>query len=534
MEHFKTVKRIAALFICCVIMVGVFLPFFVYGVSYYPIEHTLSRPYSNSRIVHNTSGTIYFEYIADGTITSYDYNSILYNYGYVSSTGYSYIETIFYTGTSNTGSIILDISVSWSNGNLSYTGRTIKNMNSYNVSRTYSNGYYTPIMSQYYIYASRPIDLNPVSYFQFNNTAGYILTFDSQGGSAIAAESGVTDVILGDSTGYFPQYIPTRSGYEFLGWSLTPGGTYVREVHLDSDITIYANWRINDGWCQVSFPDNSTIQLYLEGMIALPSHIAVRNMSSFSVYYYQPSSLANDSLFFDEWIITEQLNETTVTEVLRASEYDSENDIYKLDLSVTGNDIIVQPKIYTPYTCKLRWDSDIDQYLTVKDDLGVVFHNGDYITYYTYDGLDLTFNVQYPYLYCRMILYQDIAGAPFVISDEYLNYYGYYDDTTNNTYNYKVHISAPENCVLLLNADAVDLDYDPNDPVVSFDADGNAHWIVSAEDSFMDVDWDSVYSIIPSDFNGIMGTIFNLKGLAIIGSICFTAAFAIWFVRRGG
>lgn len=510
MKNAKKVNRILALFMLCCVLGVVFLPFFVYSESRAITIHKL----------YNLSHRYYYKIWKNGVSHT---NSNIYAQGSIDSNVSSiYINTSLTVGNSYTIQIQDTNTSTYYRASIDYNGNTLMN---YGSSVTVSNP--TNVFYDIYI-TNSTLSSSFSNYFIIAN--GYTLTFDSQGGSSIAAESGVTDVILGDSTGYFPQYIPTRSGYEFLGWSFTPGGTYVREVNLDADTTIYANWRINDGWTDVYFPDNSTIQMYIEGMIECPSHIAVRNGHTFSLYYYRPT-LQNNDLFFNEWNITEQLQESTVTETVTASLYDDESHIYKLDLTVYGNDITVSPKIYSPHTCKLRWDSSIDNYIYVTDDIGAEFSNGEYCPYYTYDGLHLILKSQYPYFYCRFMLYEDSSSPADLTS--YLRQYGNYDDSIDR-YVYNIYINSPDDCVLLVYSEAIDMDYDPNDPVVSFDESGDAHWIVSAETSFMDVDWDGVYSIIPSDFNGILGTIFNLRGLAIIGTICFTAAFAIWFVRRGG
>ncbi len=67
----------------------------------------------------------------------------------------------------------------------------------------------------------------------------HTVTFDSKSGSAVSADSFVTDGSLA-----IP-YDPTREGYAFLGWSDTDGGSPVSFPYtpgVTQDITLYALW----------------------------------------------------------------------------------------------------------------------------------------------------------------------------------------------------------------------------------------------------------------------------------------------------
>ena len=75
-----------------------------------------------------------------------------------------------------------------------------------------------------------------------------ILSYDAQGGSgSFAAQEG-----FADSTGYatfvIPSYSPSKSGYIFIGWALTPTAATAEyssgdSIKINKDITLYAVYR---------------------------------------------------------------------------------------------------------------------------------------------------------------------------------------------------------------------------------------------------------------------------------------------------
>ncbi|KAB8287288.1 Listeria-Bacteroides repeat domain (List Bact rpt) [Bifidobacterium ramosum] len=68
------------------------------------------------------------------------------------------------------------------------------------------------------------------------------ITFDSQGGSAVAMQT------VQDGQKTVEPTAPTRDGYTFRGWSTTKDGTnadFVFGQELDGDLTLYAVWTIN-------------------------------------------------------------------------------------------------------------------------------------------------------------------------------------------------------------------------------------------------------------------------------------------------
>ena len=70
-------------------------------------------------------------------------------------------------------------------------------------------------------------------------TGGYLVTYNTFGGSLVTAHRYDTDIATPTS--------PTRNGYTFAGWSLTDGGSVITFPHTPAsagDITLYARWTV--------------------------------------------------------------------------------------------------------------------------------------------------------------------------------------------------------------------------------------------------------------------------------------------------
>lgn len=73
-----------------------------------------------------------------------------------------------------------------------------------------------------------------------------VVRFDSNGGDTEATPDTMT-VTAGESLGTLPKP-PVRSGYTFIGWNTKPDGrgtTYTADTRIDTDITLYAQWKAN-------------------------------------------------------------------------------------------------------------------------------------------------------------------------------------------------------------------------------------------------------------------------------------------------
>ena len=99
----------------------------------------------------------------------------------------------------------------------------------------------------------------------------HTVIFNSNGGSDVSSGSFVTDGSVVEPTA------PTRTGYTFLGWSATDGGTAVTFPYAPGvidDITLYALWSVNSHF--VYFQSINGEVLYTEsfntdGFVAQPS-----------------------------------------------------------------------------------------------------------------------------------------------------------------------------------------------------------------------------------------------------------------------
>lgn len=93
--------------------------------------------------------------------------------------------------------------------------------------------------------------------------AAYVVIFDANGGR-LPPEEQERLIYAGDAYGELP--VPTRRGYDFLGWSTAPeGGDAVLPTDVFSGAetqTLYAQWRYNpfDYWS--FFLENTTQQVY--------------------------------------------------------------------------------------------------------------------------------------------------------------------------------------------------------------------------------------------------------------------------------
>lgn len=75
-------------------------------------------------------------------------------------------------------------------------------------------------------------------YAKWSEIQNYTVTFNSNGGSSVSAQT-VT------SGGTVKEYTPTRSGYTFLGWYTSSGTKYNFNSKVTSSFTLYAKWKQN-------------------------------------------------------------------------------------------------------------------------------------------------------------------------------------------------------------------------------------------------------------------------------------------------
>ena len=214
----KNIKRITAIFVITVLLSCMVFPFFVSASIYnLNIQNNSNHNYSLYYSINGVSMQIVF---TDKSDTNFTYN--------FDSNRYYIIKCDYALGYYANGEYV---QINTRTDNNYFTGPSYSTMIPYNA-------------EYIFIYRYQSVGNNKYTHFYFE-TLGYTLTFDSQGGSSISPESGVTDVNLGDSTGYYPQYTPTKDGWNFVGWSLTQNGSIIKDLTLTADTTLYAIWSTN-------------------------------------------------------------------------------------------------------------------------------------------------------------------------------------------------------------------------------------------------------------------------------------------------
>lgn len=76
-----------------------------------------------------------------------------------------------------------------------------------------------------------------------NNVANHTVTYNTNGGTSVPSDSFATGGAIASAP-----TSPTKSGYEFAGWSATDGGTVISFPYspgVSQDITLYATWTAN-------------------------------------------------------------------------------------------------------------------------------------------------------------------------------------------------------------------------------------------------------------------------------------------------
>jgi uncharacterized repeat protein (TIGR02543 family) len=112
----------------------------------------------------------------------------------------------------------------------------------------------------------------------------HTVTFNSKGGTAVSAGSFITD------GSFTAPSAPTRSGYSFLGWSATDGGSAVEFPYspgVTTDVTLYALWSA----------DGHTVTFDSKGGSAVPSGSFVTGGSIFNSYHLLDGSTIPENSF---------------------------------------------------------------------------------------------------------------------------------------------------------------------------------------------------------------------------------------------
>jgi len=112
----------------------------------------------------------------------------------------------------------------------------------------------------------------------------FTVTFNSQGGSAIASQS-----VTGGTTAAVPTD-PTYTGYTFKGWYTDAAGTtkYVFEKPVTDNITIYAKWQKNT-------TVNYSVHYYVDGVEQTGATTTATGTIGATVYGYASTFLKEHS-----------------------------------------------------------------------------------------------------------------------------------------------------------------------------------------------------------------------------------------------
>ena len=145
-----------------------------------------------------------------------------------------------------TQGITTDVSTNLTDNTFTRTGYTFIGWNSEptGTGTNYTNGQSITINNAITLYAKWSAN-------------SYLVTFNSNGGSAVANTSFITNGSISEPTA------PTRAGFAFSGWSATDGGstiTFPYTPGLTQAITLYAKWSVYRSlWPAISLLDSSRV-----------------------------------------------------------------------------------------------------------------------------------------------------------------------------------------------------------------------------------------------------------------------------------
>jgi uncharacterized repeat protein (TIGR02543 family) len=141
----------------------------------------------------------------------------------------------------------------------------------------------------------------------------HVVTFNSKCGTNVSAGLFATDGSLGEPTA------PTRTGYTFLGWSATDGGSAVEFPYSPGvivDVTLYAKWSINTYLVSFNPKGGTSVtsgSFVYDGSIASAPRVPYRSGATFAgwsatdggsavSFPYSPGVASNVTLYA-KWIV---------------------------------------------------------------------------------------------------------------------------------------------------------------------------------------------------------------------------------------
>lgn len=490
----RAVTRFTALFICMILVCGFALPLFVYA-------GTVSNIYINT---HGRNlyigGTKY-------TTGWYDLNT---NTKYSSNS---------YSGTTH------------------YSSYYMYNNTHYELSRDTNNP--TVIPASVYTHSSFSINGygnfesngNLTGYFILEET-GFTLTFNSQGGSSISPLTGVSGIVhLGESGQYYPQYVPTNHGYDFIGWSLTENGTVVWDVDVQADTTLYARWRIQHGYREIRF----SVPFYENQACTDDITGALVQYNEMITVYQKHESSGDLSHFYGEII----LDDTDSDYSRRVKgEYVGSN-VYKFKF-VADRNYLISPYIYPTYLCNVLVENYTAQYGDILfNGQASNEYDGDFTaTFDTHQGVSISVALYLPNAFVNQWCYYTVSDENFdyIVNSEIVNP----DASDNQVFmNYILKCNPTNNCTIVIRPRSIYDGYDITErvPIAVIDeSTGEVSWVIDTENAWQEtmssVDYSFINDEIPVVMNGILDGIFSLQGLSLLVTIFIVVGFSAWLIRN--
>ena len=510
----RAVIRISALFVCLIICSCLVLPLFVYGLT----------------------KTVSFN-------TWFNCNMFAYNF----NTGQS--VSITNGGKSMTLNDNDKVLVYAYNGSTYYKICYRLNNVNYLINGSSDNPTVIPysIWSQsgFMIVAQNEIAINNTVYFVLG-TSGYTLTFNSQGGSSISPLTGVSGTVhLGESGEYYPQYVPTKHGYDFVGWFTSEsGGTAIYDIDVQADTTLYAHWHLSTSYKQLicidDFYEDSACTENIAGGIYFTGE---------TVTLYQKHTESGDySHFYGQAEL-----ESGVTDYKRTLQgVDIGNGVYQFTFNMDDT-YYLSSVIYPSYRCVVSFvDLEDGQdyhiglitingvsYNRLDENIDWHFDENGFWVYYdadSYRGINVTCRIYPPYVFADADCYYDLNNQ----YDVWFN--STVVEVDNNPYGFVLDCYASVTplsvCTLsIIGKTITDYDINERQPIAIIDeSTGEMSWVIDIEaewnDIFSNIDYSTVQNEIPHVMNGILDGIFSLYGLSVLVTIFIVVGFSAWLIRN--
>lgn len=345
---------------------------------------------------------------------------------------------------------------------------------------------------------------------------GYTLTFNSQGGSSINPiediEEGET-ILLGDSTGYYPEYVPTKPYYIFDGWSLEEEGSIVRQVTVTEDTTLYAQYHVNPQNCQIlTSSTNNYASFYSD--------------SSFT-NTLPPIVIAGSNVELDVWI-QDNAPENWYFDYLEVEYNNSTYRLYQetLDLHFTipieQAGYVQLTAVYSQrHTVEIRYNPSGE-----NNDNTFDFFNDDN-TFLTGETVHLWGSYGFPSFWTNTRI---IGKNSSRIYESHVNVYDEWNESSEN-FDFDMYFTMPDEDVIVMVFWSVMAGVTAQ-PTVSYDESGNPYFVGIDEEDIFSQDFSRANDLIPEQLIGVAEYFTYFDGLAVIITIILVAGFAAYILRH--